>query len=231
MVGGKLMNMLQIFCKNEFSKIEDLSSQKPNSVMGVIYAIEYDDKYCKIGMSSNPSNRISTLKHYISDYMQLSISRIMISKWHTNYQENEKIIHDYFSDRRVKNTELFSISIDEIVEFINKGNLIFEDESDEILDNIEHNTESLIQLSKSLMKGNYDPISQHETQKAVSEYEKMLRYEGALTKTVVDMTTEIINNYEIELLLNVRNEINRLQMCFLEKWVEFGIIDKEDLII
>ena len=85
------MNELKIFEKDEFLRIKDFQKEKPNAVMGIVYAIEYGDGFSKIGMSSVPANRTLTLKHYISDYMQYPVNRIIckLAAADTGFGKNE----------------------------------------------------------------------------------------------------------------------------------------------
>lgn len=220
------MNELKIFQKDEFYKINDFQKEKPNPVMGIVYAVEYNKGFSKIGMSSIPAERVPTIKHYISDYMQFPVNRIMISQWHTNYKENEKKLHKMFSDCRLPNTELFSVGIDEISDFIKNGGIIFEDKSFEILDEIERGGNALVEFCKCVVSGEYDVKIKS---KEMIEYENMLMSEGVLTKKVVEETKKIIDACEASLLFDVKCEISRIKGSFIEKWIKFGVIDEDDL--
>ena len=45
---GVYMNNIKIFEENEFNKIKDLQKEKPNSVVGIIYAIGYGMESAKL---------------------------------------------------------------------------------------------------------------------------------------------------------------------------------------
>lgn len=59
------MDELKIFGKKDFCKIKDFQKEKPNSVVGIIYVIGYNNSFCKIGMSSLPADRTLALDEAI----------------------------------------------------------------------------------------------------------------------------------------------------------------------
>lgn len=217
------MDELKIFEKDEFLRIKDFQKEKPNAVMGIVYAIEYGDGFSKIGMSSVPANRTLTLKHYISDYMQYPVNRIMITTWHTNYRQNEKKLHKEFSDCRIPNTELFSVNVQEIVDSIKRGTICFEDKSAEMLDEIKRGSKYLIEFGKSVMRGDYD------THKAsVNEFEKMydqmLEKSDSLTEEAVFTARSLVDSYRESLEDNMEKELNTLKRYFVDKWAAYGLL-------
>lgn len=67
------MNELRIFSENEFEEIKDFQKERPNAVMGIVYAVEYDKGYCKIGMSSIPADRAEIKDEHLILYKKDSI--------------------------------------------------------------------------------------------------------------------------------------------------------------
>lgn len=108
-------NKLKIYEKEELKDINNLQKTKSNDYMGFIYAIEYGNKL-KIGSSKQPYTRITSLKRQAEKYDNLELGRFTISREHTNYVDNEKIIDNYFKDRRKEATELFDLTIEEFVQ-------------------------------------------------------------------------------------------------------------------
>lgn len=96
--------------------------------MGCVYAVEYGNSI-KIGCTKDPIKRIKTVISQGKNYSSVTCSRVAVSLPHTNYKENETIIHKHFSDKRVTGGELFNLSIDEFIRQCPK--LVFKDDSAE----------------------------------------------------------------------------------------------------
>lgn len=82
-------------------------------------------------MYQNPLERLRTLSSNAKLYHDVVLGRIYITPMHTNYPENERILHRHFALRRKDNSELFSISIEEAIGSIAEIPLSFLDESAE----------------------------------------------------------------------------------------------------
>lgn len=82
--------------------------------LGVVYVIEYGDNL-KIGSTTNIVNRYYQLKHMSEDYHSTKIGNCYFTKLHQKFTKNEHILHDVFKDKRINNTELFSISLDDFL--------------------------------------------------------------------------------------------------------------------
>lgn len=222
------MDKVRIFEKKNFSQIKDFQKEKPNAVMGVVYAIEYSGGYCKIGMSSFPADRTSVLKHYISDYMQKQVRKIMISEWHTNYRKNEKLLHEAFSDCRIPNTELFSVCVEEIALHILNEGILLEDRSEEILEEIKRESDLLIEFVKSVMRGDYVKKEKSEERFNFSEmYDNMLESADALTDEILFTAKAFIDDYKAALEDSMELELMKLKSSFVDKWVKYGLINEE----
>ena len=102
------MNELQIFNSEEFRDIRTVQ-EKAREFEGFVYALECSS-LIKIGCTQKPYDRIKTLKKILGDYGGMNIGRILLSIPHTNFRQNEKVLHNTFSRKRVDGTELFSIS-------------------------------------------------------------------------------------------------------------------------
>jgi hypothetical protein len=218
------MKELKIFEKKDFYKIKDMQKEKPNAVMGIVYAIGYNNGFCKIGMSSLPADRTSALSHYISDYMQMPVDKIVISGWHTNYRQNERILHEEFSSCRIPNTELFSCDIQEVIDFMNDDGIKFEDNSNEILKNIERRSDKLIEFAKSVMCGGFE---YENAKKFCEEYDKILKESNELTDEIIFMAKVLVDNYKDALEERTKKEVSELKACFVDKWIQYGLIDEE----
>nr|DAW77786.1 MAG TPA: hypothetical protein [Caudoviricetes sp.] len=121
-------NNLIVFSKEEFGDVRTIEQNKSSPYVGFFYILEWDN-YIKIGCTSNPYQRIITLKHQAEKYGNVIIGRYVLSVPHTNYQENEKLLHKKFDSYRIKGTELFSLNLDIVVKNI-PNEIKFLDESD-----------------------------------------------------------------------------------------------------
>lgn len=112
------MSELQIYDSNEMEslKLRDLKSHKG----GYVYILEYADDLVKIGSSYNPYQRVKSMKMNVEKYGLRKIKRLAITQAHTNFRENEKLLHKIFADIRIDRSELFNFTFDQAVEEISK---------------------------------------------------------------------------------------------------------------
>ena len=114
-----------------FSGLNELKESrfKNKKYFGNVYMFELGDKV-KIGYSKNPKNRLVKIQRDFEFYSEEITGMIFISKSHTNYKENEKIIHKILEDKRIKR-EFFDVSLnDELISIFSK--VKFLDETKEI---------------------------------------------------------------------------------------------------
>lgn len=120
------MNEMQVFEPKRFWEIETLENTIKHSYMGFFYILEYGEKVVKIGSTKKPYTRLKTLLRSAEIYGNVHIGRFAISAEHTNYRENEFMLHRFFKDSRRAGCELFDRSFSEILESL--PNLCFKDE-------------------------------------------------------------------------------------------------------
>ncbi len=137
------MNDFQIFNSDDIDHIKAIEDTAPNYYMGFIYILEYGENV-KIGYSQKPNNRIKQLKRQ-AEYGQLALGSIAISKPHTNYRENEKLLHQHFKQYRISGTELFFITLQQILSDL-PNDLIFLDESEKLTKKSEQTLEGFKKL-------------------------------------------------------------------------------------
>lgn len=137
------MNDWTVFAPAEFSKIREFDKQQKGYYLGFVYIFECG-KFTKIGMSKKPYQRLRALKHNAEGYGNQKTGRIAISKIHTNYKENEKRLHQFFSKFRKEDTELFELQFDEVCEMLPQ--LFFEDNSKDLESQSQKKFESLVSL-------------------------------------------------------------------------------------
>ncbi|MBD5144108.1 MAG: AAA family ATPase [Ruminococcus sp.] len=123
------MNDFQIFNSDEFERMKSIENTIKSSYLGFIYFLEYGENI-KIGYSQKPSNRMKQLKNQ-AEYGKIKLGNVAISKPHTNYRENEKLLHQYFNQSRIAGTELFSVTLKQILSDLPKD-LKFLDESEKL---------------------------------------------------------------------------------------------------
>ena len=100
---------------NELNKLpgQDVPS------LGRVYVIQFEDQL-KIGASENVKRRIHEWSRLLSKqgYGDKKIVSINYSEAHSNFYENEGIIHRHFKDQRINSTELFNLDLKEAATFI-----------------------------------------------------------------------------------------------------------------
>ncbi|MDE7093851.1 MAG: GIY-YIG nuclease family protein, partial [Oscillospiraceae bacterium] len=134
------MHRFQIFNSDEFEHIKSIESTTKDSFFGFIYFLEYGENI-KIGYSQTPSSRIKQLKKQ-AEYGKIKLGNVAISKPHTNYRENEKLLHQYFNQNRISGTELFSVTLKQILSNLPE-NLKFLDESEKLAQECKQGLEAL----------------------------------------------------------------------------------------
>jgi len=101
-----------------FNYVKSIYSDIP--YFGYVYIVPYGD-YLKIGCTKNPIIRIqninSTFKNYsLVDECESNSKLMLLSQPHVNYYETEKILHEFFDNKRRKSGELFDLSLNDILE-------------------------------------------------------------------------------------------------------------------
>ena len=71
--------------------------------------------------------KIISIENYGSD----KLGRIALSVPHTNYRDNERILHKFFSNCRKPDTELFNMEFEDVISKI-PANLEYADDSEKI---------------------------------------------------------------------------------------------------
>ena len=124
------MNELQIFNNEEFGEIRILEKGNKDKYTGFFYILEWNN-IVKIGSTKNPYQRVLALKRTAENYGSDKLGRIALSIPHTNYRDNERILHKFFSNCRKPDTELFNMEFEEVISKI-PANLEYADDSEKI---------------------------------------------------------------------------------------------------
>lgn len=163
---------VKIFDSNNITDIHRYEKENTtDDLMGYVYIIEWDNKV-KIGSSSQIEQRVKTLKRNGEIYGNCHLGRIGISPAHTNYYENEKMLHAYFADCRIETTELFQIPFDDIILSI-PDTILYKNEVVELKEKHEKASEGLIKLVKT--------IHGTETEYSIQEINSLLPYLEMIT--------------------------------------------------
>lgn len=146
-----LKNEMFLFSKKDFCKIRDLEINHKIPYAGFVYLLPWGNKI-KIGCTGKVSNRIKTLISQAEGYGGKKVNWCIISAPHTNYRENEHILHKHFSNYRINGTELFLISKERILDDI-KNNVIILNEQNVIKRSINDNFNFFIQRFVPCLQG------------------------------------------------------------------------------
>lgn len=123
------MNDLNIFAIEQLNEIKNFENSKSSDFVGFFYILEWGEKV-KIGCTLHPSKRIKQLK-LVANYSNSKLGMVAFSQEHTNFRDNEMLLHDHFKHLRVKGTELFDISFEHAI--LNMPcNLLLLNESDRL---------------------------------------------------------------------------------------------------
>lgn len=106
------MNELTIFQREEWTDLKLIDQKNKEKYTGFFYILEWDHRV-KIGCTKAPYSRLMSLKRTAEKYGDSQLGRFALSVPHTNYRENEKILHRHFSDKQEKGSELFSIQFED----------------------------------------------------------------------------------------------------------------------
>lgn len=95
---------------NDISEIKEKTASDQH---GVVYAVEYGE-HIKIGYTKDLIKRVKSFLRN-TKYGDLSIKRIVYTAFHSNFTENERLLHDLFREFRIKGTELFAITLNDFL--------------------------------------------------------------------------------------------------------------------
>ena len=102
--------------KGKLITVHELKQIKREKGLGYFYIIEYGNGV-KIGNTDNPYNRYKTIEHLALHYGDTAIGRMFLSYAHSNYIQNERLLHKHFSYCRLygDKSERFDIKFDETI--------------------------------------------------------------------------------------------------------------------
>ena len=137
---------VKLFNSHEFGQLRGLEKENKDKYTGFFYILEYGN-FVKIGSTKSPHTRMQSLKRSAVNYNNSTIGRLALSAQHTNYVENEKVLHKHFSKFRKADSELFDLPFEDIVN--NLPELEYKDETEEF----ERRADAFFEGMKRFMQG------------------------------------------------------------------------------
>lgn len=119
---------MQIFNSSEFGNLKELDKNMETG-FGIFYILEYGEEI-KIGSTKQPYCRLMALRRQCK-YNNVNIGCIAVSPSHSNYKENEKLLHSRFAENRINDTELFHMKLEDVLSQIEKLEIDYSDEYEE----------------------------------------------------------------------------------------------------
>ena len=110
---------MKVFELKDLNLIQQIEKSHSNSYMGFVYILELGNMV-KIGSTYQPYQRLIALKRQAEKYGNIELGKFALSKEHTNYIENENMMHEHFKKFRKDGTELFNISMECAIEKFSK---------------------------------------------------------------------------------------------------------------
>lgn len=141
---------------------EYLDKVQPDELAGWVYALEYGG-CVKIGCTTNLVTRIGALRSQ-ARYGGMSIGRLLLSNPCANYNALETECHHQFSDSRVDKTELFRLTIEDVMPMF----ISLEYDSD--YDKVRRRLDAIFNGMKSLVTGR---LGERESVVSMSDFMKM----------------------------------------------------------
>lgn len=141
---------MKIMDNNQLKDLLSLQLNKKSGFMGFFYVLDYGDGSIKIGSSAFPYKRILHLISVARKYGNAIICKFALSPQHTNYRQNESMLHAFFSDSQRDKSERFDVSFDAAVELINSLSIKYEDKTDELTLHAAEVSNNMINMFKAM---------------------------------------------------------------------------------
>lgn len=175
----------------ELSKLSAMPRQQ--EWVGYVYAVEFG-KYVKIGYTNNPRRRMKQLEG-MANYNNCKIKHIILSEAHTNYKQNEHLLHCIFQTKRLEHTELFDITLEQAASAIDKLSL------NKNVEFLRQRAEKSLEQLKKCLRGN----EIHENEK-LSANSAPYKFEKTLELDDIDINMNFSKNQKNEIYAQVEIE-------------------------
>lgn len=211
---------------NEFKKYTDINQVKNEDCkkyMGHVYLFNLSNGTTKIGKTKSPYDRLNTLYRTLVKYNpDVELVSIYLSPEHTNYSENEALLHKLFESTRIDGTELFTSPIEKILGTA-KG-LGFQDKTDEITEHSEQSAEDfkremnrifgyidILEVQENGWADNFDNFTKHLITSTIKNSTELLQ----LYINFID-SDSVTDKYQIQTTTDIMEKMLNAIKCFIE---------------
>jgi hypothetical protein len=145
--------------------------------------LQYKNGKVKIGKTGNPSERIKCIINHSKIYSgdSFRVVKILISQPHTNYNQNEKILHSFFQEFHC-NGEVFNTSLSNVINKLQNFDISFKDEHKKLSKKSKECSDRIMSFLKN------QPVSQ-------PQYLNTNNYSKAEFETILKNGCELVIKY------------------------------------
>ena len=223
------MNELKLFENYDIHALREFEKAK-KEYDGFVYVVEADD-VVKIGCTHRLVTRMSTLSGMLSNYADKNVGRIAVTKPHMNYRENEKKMHEMFSDCR-KGGELFAIDFETAVEGLST---IYLETSEELRNKMKKRGDALFEQMKNFTLHGLPQVKEEQKlsqKKQTFIYKVSMKEVGAHDAAALLLRLMlgefVLNDEQRDSCIDMANEIAMYKNCKINFSLQFDCDEIDD---